>query len=162
MGERIPAITIWQPWATLICEGLKPFEFRAWPAPRNVRGKRIAIHAGARPAKRTEINDLVYRLGREDWRFTGLVDPARALDLLERAFNAPRALPLSSVVCTAILGEPIRNADLAAKMGIPWANDSDRDEHSNWGWPLTSIERLEPFVPARGAQGFWTWERADA
>lgn len=159
MADPTPALTIWQPWATLICEGLKPFEFRHWAAPAYLRGKRIAIHAGARPVRRAEITDLVYKLSRNGWRVTGLVEPGRALDLLERTLNAPASLPLSSVLCTAVLGEPIRNAELAAKLGTAWANDSDRDGHSNWGWPLTDIERLEPFVPARGAQGFWAWQR---
>jgi hypothetical protein len=92
------------------------------------------------------------------------VDQAKAIALLEAALAAPKSLPLSSIVCLATLGEPIRNETLAAKMGIEWANDSDREEHSNWGWPLTDIERLEPFVPARGAQGWWTWvdTRGDA
>lgn len=162
MAETMPAITIWQPWATLIAEGLKPHEFRGWPAPSRLVGQRIAIHAGARPARREEINDLIYRLGRNDWRTTGLIEPGKALDLLERVFNAPKSLPLSSVVCTAVLGKPIRNAELAERMGIEWANDSDRIEHSNWGWPLTEIERLEPFVPAKGAQGFWVWRMANA
>ena len=35
--------------------------------------------------------------------------------------------------------------------------DSDRIDHSKFAWPLTDIERFEPVVPARGAQGFWDW-----
>ena len=62
-----------------------------------------------------------------------------------------------AVVCTAVLGQPIRNAELAQRMGVPWVNDSDRDDHTNWGWPLTEIERVRPFQPATGAQGFWMW-----
>jgi len=26
------ALTIWQPWASLIMAGYKPYEFRGWPA----------------------------------------------------------------------------------------------------------------------------------
>ena len=37
------ALTIKQPWATLIVEGLKKYEFRTWKT--NYRGK-ILIHAG--------------------------------------------------------------------------------------------------------------------
>lgn len=40
MAEKLPAITIWQPWATLIAEGAKPFEFRSWPAAPRLIGKR--------------------------------------------------------------------------------------------------------------------------
>ena len=36
--------------------------------------------------------------------------------------------------------------------------NSDRDEHSNWGWPLTDIEPLMPYMPASGRQGWWTWD----
>lgn len=161
MAETYPAITIWQPWASLIAAGAKPFEFRSWPAPRRLVGRRVAIHAGARPVRRDEIAALVLRL--ERWETdTGLIRDA-ALPLLQRALAAPRSLPLSSVLCLATLGAPIRDADLAERLGIPWpANDSDREEHSNWGWPLTDIEVLRPYLPARGAQGWWTWERLDA
>ncbi len=38
------ALTVKQPWATLISEGIKKYEFRSWKT--NYRGK-ILIHAGA-------------------------------------------------------------------------------------------------------------------
>jgi len=40
------AITIKQPWATLIASGVKGVENRTWPVPKTIRGQRIAIHAG--------------------------------------------------------------------------------------------------------------------
>ncbi len=43
---RMPAITLWQPWAAVVAAGLKPVENRPWPPPASIRGKRIAIHAG--------------------------------------------------------------------------------------------------------------------
>jgi len=167
MAESMHAITVWQPWATLIAEGFKPFEFRGWPAPPRLIGHRIGIHAGARTMRRSEVADLANRLGGDDWRSTGLTDRAKSLDLLERVWRGfetrgpNNSLPLAHVVCTAVLGQSIRNAELAAKLGLPWANDSDRDEDSNWGWPLTEIRRLEPPTPARGAQGFWRWTPSD-
>ncbi len=56
MQSSIRAVTIWQPWASLIIIGAKPYEFRYrsylayinHPQP----GERIAIHAGVRPVKR--------------------------------------------------------------------------------------------------------------
>jgi len=85
------------------------------------------------------------------------MQPAIAIPILERALQDPKALPLSSVVCTALMGRPKVNADLAAALGVPFVNDSDRDQHSNWGWPVSDPQRLEPPVPARGAQGWWMW-----
>ena len=147
------AITIWQPWATLIAEGAKQFEFRAWPAPRQLVGQRIAIHAGARPVKMPEVKELLYRLQRGEPMGIAI---GPALTILRDGMH--NDFPLRSVLCTAILGKPLRDAELAKAIGADWSIDSDRAEHSNWGWPLSDVHRLEPFVPATGAQGFWNWE----
>lgn len=155
VAESIPAITLWQPWASLIAAGAKPYEFRGWPAPARLVGLRVAIHAGARAVRKEEVRSLLVQLQSPRAKETG-VDPALGIPVLEAAMRGP-GLPLSSVLCTATLGRPIRNAELAAAMGIPWVNDSDRGEHSNWGWPLTDVRVLEPFQPARGAQGWWNW-----
>lgn len=45
-ADRLNAITLHQPWATLIAIGAKTIETRSWPAPRHLLGTRIAIHAG--------------------------------------------------------------------------------------------------------------------
>lgn len=151
-----PAISLWQPWASLIAAGCKPFEFRSWPAPRAFWGTHIAIHAAARPVRRAEVQELLVKLQTARWRETGLTrEPALAL--LERVFQAPKSLPLSAIVCLALLGEPIRNNELSAKLGLPLVNDSERVEHSNWGWPLMEIQPMDPPHRARGAQGFWRW-----
>ena len=150
---KLPVITIWQPWATLIMEGVKPNEFRGWPAPRAYRGQRIGIHAGARPAKKAEIGDLLYRVRSRDQGWTTGLEPAeRAIELLERFHESPLSLPLASILGTVVLGEPVR----ASTLGGP--QDSDRGDHSVWAWPRTDTVRFEPMVPARGKQGFWIWE----
>lgn len=145
------ALTIWQPWATLIAEGWKPYEFRGWPAPKSIVGQRIAIHAGARAAKRQEIADLLSRMQLRRSKID-----EQALPTLERGHLSPAMFPLSTVLCTAILGEPKLAARLFAGEIDP--NDSDRVNHSIWAWPMLQIERLQPPIPARGAQGFWNWQ----
>lgn len=156
MPDRIPALTIWQPWATLIAAGAKPYEWRGWPAPKWVIGRRIAIHAGARKVRREEIAELILSLEREGETGTSLIVPI-ALPLLHRWHTAPGSLPLSSVLCTAMLGEPITADAYVRQHGVA-AADSDRIDHTKWGWPLTDIQPVEPMVPAKGAQGFWWWE----
>lgn len=153
--NTVPALTIWQPWASLIMLGAKPYEFRGWPAPKNIRGQRIAIHAGARPVKLGEVVGLLLRLQGPDAWMTGL-KPEIAIPLLERVRDNPRMLPLSAVLGTALLGEPRRAWEIVGELG-GHINDSDRDEHSNWAWPVSEIQHSEPPVPARGAQGFWRW-----
>lgn len=151
-----PAITIWQPWATLIAEGCKPFEFRGHPAPVAYRGKRIALHAGARKVRLDEVKALLVKLESPHWRETGLRRD-EALVVLERIRQNPAGLITRAIVCLATLGVPVRNAELAERLGTVWVNDSERHEQSNWGWPLSDIERLEPPQPAVGMQGWWNW-----
>ena len=158
----IPALTVWQPWTSLIMIGAKPYEFRGWRPPRAYHGRRIAIHAGARKVQRSEVRALLVRLASPNAWTTALIRDL-AVPLLERAYREPECLPLASVLGTAILGPPKIGSAIRDEFNGPVAlNDSDRDEHCNWAWPLTDIERLEPPVPARGAQGFWPWEGVTA
>ncbi len=152
---KIKALTIWQPWASLIIAGAKPYEFRGWSAPRFAQNQLIAIHAGARPTRRDEIADLILRLRGSDAWSTAL-NKEIALPLLEKWLPNPAVLPLSSVLGTAFLGRPILATAILAEFGAP--NDSLRSEHANFAWPLSRITRFEPFIPAKGAQGFWSWD----
>jgi hypothetical protein len=147
------ALTIWQPWASLIMIQAKPFEFRRWAAPKRLVGQRIVIHAGVKPVKRSEVAELILRL-QDDPKGTGLI-PDLALPLLERVHLNPGALPLGTALGTAVLGQPREASRLFA--GVI---DSDRVDHHVWGWPLTDHQPFEPPIPARGAQGFWAWNEA--
>lgn len=163
------ALTVWQPWATLIAIGAKPYEFRHWTPPRSLRGQRIAIHAGARPVRKLEVAELLARLVSD-------IEPPclhaeLARPLLERVlaglkarpgdtlFGAeePFRLPLSAVVCTAVLGEPKRGEECVAEFGYDAGNDSDLAGALNWGWPMLDVEPMLPPVETSGAQGFWDW-----
>ena len=69
-GEPVYAITLHQPWASLIALGVKTVETRSWPAPTRLVGQRIAVHAGKRlirrPGDATE-RELRSRWG-DDWQ----------------------------------------------------------------------------------------------
>jgi hypothetical protein len=156
MADSMRALTVWQPWASLILAGAKPIEWRGWPFPERMIGERIAIHAGARPVKRSEIKELLLDLHFHGQAGTSLV-PEIAIPALERWHTSPGALPLSTVLCTAILGQPIKATDYAESRGI----DSDRIDHAKYGWPLAGIEPVIPMAPARGMQGFWRWTPSD-
>jgi ASCH domain-containing protein len=45
----LPAISLWQPWASLIALGVKRIETRSWPCPAKYIGERVLIHAAKRP-----------------------------------------------------------------------------------------------------------------
>jgi hypothetical protein len=74
----MPAISLWQPWASFIAIGVKPYETRHWRAPSRFIGLRIAIHAAKHPVSRDD----------RDWW---------------HALSKGAELPLGAFVCTAIL-----------------------------------------------------------
>lgn len=156
------ALTIWQPWASLIDVGAKPYEFRGWRAPRSIVGQRIVNHAAARKIDTEEVifmlrvlelREKCERIGRAAAELC--LKPDLAIPVLEAALRGE--LPLAAGLGTMIVGEPRLGTDIAVEFGVPRANDSDRDEHSTWGWPMLDVERWAEPIPMRGAQGLWNW-----
>jgi hypothetical protein len=84
------------------------------------------------------------------------VDP----ETLDRRTYRAGLLPWGAGVGTAIVGEPRLGGDIGASFGVEFPNDSDRNEHANFGWPMLDVERWFPAVPARGRQGLWNWTEA--
>jgi hypothetical protein len=149
------ALTIWQPWASLIMASAKPFEFRGHPAPFRFQHERIVIHAGKRAMREAELIDLINRAEDVDQRWTTGLNVTIALPILIEALSSPAMFPLGAGLGTAILGQPRRAAEV-----VPDVADSDRVDHSKWAWPLTAIEAFEAPIECSGAQGFWRWPDA--
>lgn len=156
-GSGMKALTIYQPWGTLIIIGAKPHEFRHWDYsarfPRIV-GQRIVIHASARAVKPAEVTDLLHRLDAPPAQAKAdtALEPAPARELLKRVAGAHkcRLLPLAAGLGTAVIGKPILACDLF-KLDVA---DSDRGNF-NWAWPLTDIKLWDEPIHCRGLQGFW-------
>jgi hypothetical protein len=149
------ALTVYQPWASLIILGLKLHEFRGWPAPRFVRGQRVIIHAAARPVRYGEVAEIIESIYRSP--ATCGMKPGPTLDLLEdwcrrTAINRVGIFPLSACLGTVLLGEPRRCGEL-------FAGEPDIDARM-WAWPVSAPERWRVPVAGKGAQGFWDWRPA--
>jgi hypothetical protein len=176
---KIKCITLWQPWASLIAIEAKPLEFRGWSytqRPTGVKpGDRIAIAAGARKVRETDIIDLLERIDDAEGS-TGLVrdkalpalyrwmehqaivrdsiKPNLNLELLPSPqMTSQDPFPLSTIVCTATIGEPKPTAE-AMPEWAKFINDSNRLEHAKWAWPMLDVRPTEP-IPCKGAQGFF-------
>lgn len=151
------ALTIWQPWASLIVAGAKPFEFRSWQPHPRYHGQRIALHASTHLISATEARGLLTRLCSPNAWMTCL-KPDIAIPVLERFVGDRTSLPRGAIVGTAVLSAAIDGWDAAGAMRGTPINDSERVEHSNFAWPLSDIRAQRPIVPMRGQQGFWWWE----
>lgn len=152
------ALTIYQPWASLIACGAKKYETRSWKT--NYRGK-IAIHAGARPV-------LPY-LHREAEKKT-------RLKMIEAVGN-PVLLPVGGIIATAELVEcweihGTRGRGASSKEVYIDKYDPENDvtiidgdellfgdfTPGRYAWEFANVKMLPEPIAARGAQRLWEWE----
>ena len=123
------ALTIKQPWASLITEGYKKYEFRSWKT--NYRGK-ILIHAGLSLEKDMQERFKNYNL---DYQLGYIIGEAEIVDciLVDEKFN-----------------EELRNIDLIVY---------GRSNHvENYAWKLENIKKYDNPIPCKGKLGLWNYE----
>jgi hypothetical protein len=150
------ALTVHQPYASLIVAGAKPFEFRKGRPPAALIGQRTVIHASARQIDPRTASRLFVAV--RDQALSSIIEsslaPKNALPILARAWcPAGDPLPTAAGIGTVIIGEPVAAKEIAERPGLPIADD----EADLWAWPMLSIERWLSPVAARGQQGFWHW-----
>lgn len=151
------ALSLHQPWASLIAIGAKRIETRHWPT--SYRGP-IAIHAAKRPLTAEELRD-------DDlMRFFPTYPRVASLNDL-RAWAA-KTIPLGAVVATAELyhcglmvsGPGARKGELTIEAVPAQERMLGNYEPGRYGWGLEKVRALTPPIPARGAQGLWEWRTA--
>lgn len=150
MAAKTYALTIWQPWASLIMLGHKEYEFRPWAAPRSIVGQRIVIHAGARKARDDEMLEIILGESESCWprrRGSHLFELME--EFLQRVRRGEERLPVSVGLGTVLLGQPKRATELTP--------GDDRVREDMWGWPVSEPQLFAEPIAARGAQGFWHW-----
>jgi hypothetical protein len=139
------AITLHQPYATLIAIGAKRTETRSWPT--RYRGP-LAIHAARvlGPRARALCGDEPFRSA-----------------LAQAGYASPDALPLGAVVATCRLVDCRPTGFHAAypSAHLPPADSAERAfgdyAPGRYLWLLEDIVAIHPPRPARGKQGFWEW-----
>lgn len=173
------AISLWQPWASLIACGAKPYETRHWAPPRELIGRTIAIHEAKKIDKGAAqfAEELMY--GQYD-NHGGLDDKLEASwggeqcpDELMGVFGHA-IMPIGCVVCTAKLDAAFQLGERADGVAAPAAkivrritsrqmpecftvryDDFGDYRAGRWAWLLRDVKALNPPVLARGAQGFF-------
>lgn len=172
------AISLWQPWASLIACGAKPYETRSWAPPLGLIGQTIAIHAAKKIDKGAVefAEELVY--GQHNPGGFGLADKLEALDEdtpdnLMGIFGRS-TLPIGCVVCIARLDAAFQLGDAADGTAVPAATvvrrlvsrampecftvryDTFGDyAPGRWAWLLRDIQPLKPPASVTGHQGFF-------
>lgn len=160
------ALTVWEPWATLIALGVKRLETRRWTPPAHLWGRRIAIHAGARwtVGQKHAAEQLGAFPGQERLFGSILAEWCRK----EISWEPPT---LGHVLCTIELAgwaqirpdnlhwlsmrHRVRPADDCEARGWEWACGDFCG--GRFAWELIDPEIIAPPIAAKGKQGFWMW-----
>lgn len=160
------AITLTQPWATLVAIGAKRFETRSWQTP--YRGP-LAIHAGKGLGDLSKV-DFVRLCNREPFAsalgyalWPGLWQPGDYVD--------PSILPRGAVIavcdltlCLATPPESLRSFRYDYG-GLEFPPPEPERSFGDYGpgrfaWRLENVRMLPEPIPAKGALGLWEWDNA--
>jgi len=137
----VKAITIRQPWASLIALGAKRIETRSWQT--HYRGP-IAIHASA-----------TFHASDRD---IAMLTPEMAPHLSKIGVGN---LPLGSVIATATLVDCIQTCtpEMDALLGSLSEDEQAFGDFqpARYGWLLDDVTSITP-VPAKGRLALWEWE----
>lgn len=140
------AISLWNPWATLIALGAKTIETRSWST--SYRGE-IAIHVAAcysQQLRAIAAGEPFYTALRPGGVY---IDPAGVLGMVIATCRLVDCLPIHA---SGIGG------------GI-WLDKLPKEPERSFGdyrpgrfaWILADVKRLAEPVPARGRQRMWNW-----
>ena len=155
------AITLWQPYASLVAEGIKTTETRSWAPNKEMLGERIAIHAAKR------------KIGQEEWLSYPDVMQKKILKTWGPTFEID--FPYGAVVATAVLADVKQvHSENALRPGyvlVCPAHNNIRsvmeslpvDPYGDYStghriWILENIKKLKSPIECPGERGLWNFE----
>lgn len=131
------ALSLTQPWATLVAIGAKKIETRSWRT--NYRGS-IAIHA----AKGFPTAARQFSMTRAVWQVTAL----------DRASDYPRGC----VIAIGFLDDVVPIESLFDQPRLTFREKMFGDySPGRFGWILNGVQQFDKPIPAKGALGLWEW-----
>jgi hypothetical protein len=136
----VKALSLWQPWASLVAIGAKQYDTRSWST--TYRGD-LAIHAAL-------LDRYIYHYDNP------ALDPRMREALIEGGFKSAHQIPVGAVLCLVRLVDcyPVEQVrDQLCEREIAFGDYSD----GRFAWKLEMAHVFRPPVPARGHQGLWNW-----
>lgn len=178
------ALTIWQPWASLIACGAKRYETRSWPT--KYRGP-IAIHAAVKDPNKLPLQgkEAFERTVREEidagrcpeWCFmpTGAVIATAELTevwhikAITKLPNKINDVPTGSDAeggpyLLAVLESMSRRGKSKGVMYFSHLGVSEKEialgdwTPGRYAWELANVKALAEPIPVKGKQGLWNFE----
>ncbi|HRT84383.1 MAG TPA: ASCH domain-containing protein [Bacteroidales bacterium] len=144
------AITLWQPWASLIATGAKKIETRSWPT--KYRGP-LAIHASQK--WNDELSSMLCI-----WQIQGGLAPliGKPLDLTGMSWPGVKDehLPRGAIVAICNLVDCVPTDSMTQKQ-IEYEKYFGDFSPGRYAWILEDVKKVDIPIPAKGKQGLWEW-----
>lgn len=150
------AITIKQPWSSLIVHGIKDIENRTWKCPKKYIGKRVLIHASATPINMVNPSSVFTH---QQWDF---------LTEEQKMLTISGAMPTSAIIGSVEIVDCVINhpSIWAEKTDISLLGDVLDDlrllgravpPKVVYNWVLANPVLFEKPIPAKGELSFWDY-----
>lgn len=146
------AITIKQPWASLIVHGIKDIENRTWACPKKYIGQRVLIHAGADKRGGWILNNaqsgsllrsksILYSTDFDDLPFGSIIGSVEIVDCVQ---NHP-----------SIWAEKTENYTVGMN---PKNHENITGKKVVYNWVLANPVLFQKPIPVKGKLSFWEYD----
>ena len=150
-------LTVKQPWASLICSGIKDIENRTWKLPEKYKGKRILIHSSIKPD--------VIKFEMQGQATSKEITICSALNEAEEN-NLFGCIIGSVEVVDCVINYPSIWAEKYKKCDIPTCENCAENKHKCiyykkpiYNWVLANpILFKEPIMNVKGKLSLWKYE----
>jgi activating signal cointegrator 1 len=154
----VRALSLWEPWATLVRRGLKLYETRDWPMPESLIDQPLGIQAAKHPVDADDCSHaMLWQMRQDDvsgpWAYGCMI-----------AVVHPQKSVRTETLCNGLDSWGL----LIPGTTGAFRSISQREfiygnyEPGRWAWPFTDIRVLPEPLPGRGAQGIFNWPEGDA
>lgn len=154
-------LSVKQPWARLICSGIKDIENRTWKLPEKYKGERVLIHASGTKMKGLEgdyLNDA--QIGYLHCGYT----PLKELHKYYALRNQYSAIIGSVEIVDCVINHPSIWAEKTERIVLNESWPSGRPacvgkKGDTYNWVLANPVLFDkPIIGVRGKLGFWDYD----
>lgn len=149
------ALTILQPWASLIACGAKQIETRSWAT--KYRGE-IAIHAGKNEQFISAVRNEPFASA-----LSHIYNPSK----MAMGFDCGKVIAIADLVaCSRVIGKSTYWSGPLGLIRVTLENGriitgTEREfgdyAYGRYAWILDNVQQIKP-ITAKGSQGIWDWE----
>lgn len=160
---KIKAISLWQPWASLIAVGAKKYETRSWVS--NHRGP-LLICAAQRGMSKQDFFTMVLASPAIRKALRPLIDYPEELEITSYLWThlLERDLPFGKAVAIAYQTGCYRTEDFINNPEVYPLSENERAfgnfSPGRYAWKLENVRAIEPFT-VKGRQGLFEVEIPD-